>query len=47
MTMDSKEKQTQVDKFREKAKELETDDDEKRYDRLVKKIATEKEHKES
>lgn len=34
-----KDKQSQADKFREAAKELETDDDEKRFDEQLKKIA--------
>lgn len=36
--MDSKEEQTQADKFREKAKELETDNDEKRFDQKLKRL---------
>jgi len=40
--MDSKDKQTQADKFREAAKELETDNDEKRFDENLKKLAESK-----
>ncbi len=40
--MDSKEKQTQADKFRDAAKELKTDDDEKQFERLVKRLAKSK-----
>ena len=40
--MDSKDKQTQADKFREAAKELETDNDEKRFDENLKKLAKDK-----
>lgn len=32
-------KQDQIDKFREAARELETDDSEKRFDQMVEKIA--------
>lgn len=32
-------KQSQADKFREAARELETDDDEKRFDERLKKLA--------
>ena len=35
----SKPEKSQADKFREAAKELETDDDEKRFDERLKKIA--------
>ena len=34
-----KPKKSQADKFREAARELETDDDEKRFDERLKKIA--------
>jgi len=34
-----KDKKSQADKFREAAKELETDDDEKRFDEKLKKLA--------
>ena len=37
--MDSKDKQTQADKFREAAKELETDNDENRFNENLKKLA--------
>ena len=40
--MDSKEKQTQADKFREAAKELETDDDEERFEKRLKKLVKKK-----
>lgn len=36
---------SQADKFREAAKELETDDDEKRFDERLKKIAEKKSEK--
>lgn len=39
-TESSKPKQSQVDKFREAARELKTDDREDVFDHLVKKIAT-------
>lgn len=39
MMTQPKSKKSQADKFREAAKELETDDDEKRFDERLKKIA--------
>ena len=42
----SKDKQTQADKFREAAKELETDNDEKRFDENLKKLSKTKPDKE-
>lgn len=38
---------TQADKFRDAAKELETDDDEKRFDENLKKLAEAKPEKQS
>ncbi|GIL01250.1 MAG: hypothetical protein BroJett030_11490 [Alphaproteobacteria bacterium] len=37
--MGNPQEKTQADKFREAARELETDDDEKRFDERLKKIA--------
>lgn len=34
--------QTQIDKFREASRELETDNDEKRFDETLKKLAAQK-----
>ena len=45
MVESTKKKLTQADKFREAAKELETDDDEKRFDERLKKIAEKKSEK--
>lgn len=43
--MNEKNNKSQADKFREAAKELETDDDEKRFDERLKKIASSEEKK--
>jgi len=43
--MNEKTEKSQADKFREAAKELETDDDEKRFDERLKKIAEKKSEK--
>lgn len=40
--MNQEKTKTQSDKFQEAAKELETDDDEKRFDERLKKIAGDK-----
>lgn len=40
--MDSTSKKSQADKFREAAREVETDNDEKRFDENLKKLAKDK-----